>query len=507
MALQQIQYLRSTCSVIVLVVCGMATGNLDGAQVLQAFFGLRPSLSPPRNCDARKAFKSLEKRQPYIIHRIRLLRTLIIDEFFMLTAQWFDFLFELFAIVRNEYIKPFGGIQVIGIGDPFQLPPIPGSKKESPMTPEEQEIALRESFVFRAKHFSEVFDYETIEELSVSIRQQTDSSFVNLLNRLKVGEITDEDRVVLAERQLEALNADEKKEYNLSKIWIPHLFCTNIKVHNCNQTQLQQVLANLPDEHSQIEPKTAKEETIPWTEKYLKYYELCKKKYAKMVTFTKKDRYGIYTQRAKPQIQKFLMRFGHMHKTEKNAALELSQSCSKKIEIEAFLLPGVVIVLTKNLDVSKGLYHGKVGTIVSVEDDSVSSSEKHCPLIRWQDDEGKIPLPPLYKLERYTWTVPFSEGRMSYSHFPVNYAWAFNSHKYQGKTAKLGIVADLSDVFTWGQAYSMITRVKCLKDLKLSGMLKDKAKLCHPDVLKFVKKVAAEKLKKNELLFYSLRLR
>jgi hypothetical protein len=62
-------------------------------------------------------------------HPERLMKTdvLILDEVSMLSKRQFDNLNDLLRQVRHDP-RPFGGIYVILIGDPFQLPPVPHDK-------------------------------------------------------------------------------------------------------------------------------------------------------------------------------------------------------------------------------------------------------------------------------------------------------------------------------------------------------------------------------------------
>jgi PIF1-like helicase len=510
---QQLRYTLQVCSIVILVPTGMASGNFEGSEVMQAFLGLPPMLSPPHNTNVKKAFAFIRKHRPFLILRIRMLRVLTIDEISMMTSDWFDFLSDLFSLIRDNN-KAFGGCQVIAIGDPYQLPPVISIKKNKfssftssvdfKAASQEQDRLLKQALFFRAENFLNTFEYENIEELTASMRQKGDSNFCQLLDHLKIGELTDNDRELLEQQLVDNMSYEEKvKESALNSKWIPHIFCTNRKVRDCNDTQLQIILANLDSKYSTVEPKTGLSCTVPWSQKYLKYYALLLENY-------KKDKKSLYKyrnnhssndsndngtdtarfHRKQHAVQKFVTEYGHMEKTKEMAALELYNQFSKKVETDAFLVPGVLIMLTKNIDITNGLYHGKIGTIKDIDVDTGH------PLIRWEEDEQQTPLPPLYKLERYTWNVPFSGGKICYVHYPVNYAWATTIHKFQGKTARFGIVTDLSDAFIWGQVYSAVSRVTCLSHLRLLGNIRPTTKLCHPDVVAFVKRIQSEKQKK-----------
>lgn len=57
-------------------------------------------------------------------YRIRQCKVLVIDEISMLPGELLNFLDWLFRRVRCQDTKPFGGVQVIGVGDFLQLPPV-----------------------------------------------------------------------------------------------------------------------------------------------------------------------------------------------------------------------------------------------------------------------------------------------------------------------------------------------------------------------------------------------
>lgn len=488
---QQLRYRYHPCSVAVLVPTGMASGGVEGSEIVQGFLGLSSKLLPPLNKDVKRAYFYLKKRKPILLHRMKLIQVVVFDEISMLHSELFDFIAEFFCYLHHgdTDTKSFGPVQVLCFGDPYQLPPVVQAVKGQ--SSEEQEHRLSNSFFFKAVHFYDTFEIQHLYELSVSIRQKEDTSFFQLLNRLKRGEMTEDDYKLL---ETCCVNQPTQIDDNHKNEWLPHVFCTNRQVEDCNTAQIQQVLANLDPKHATLEPKNGQAQpVIPWKKKYLDYYELRRSQYKKCKQWLKKVQHNdegdgersislkSYMTSANKVIKEFIRDFGHMEKSRETAAIEIMRQFSKKVEQPvAYLYPGVRVVLTKNINVSQGLYHGKMGTIKDY-----CPSTQH-PLIRWDDDDKKSPLPPLYRIDRFTWTVSFSEGQLSYNHYPLVYAWATTAHKFQGKTAEHGMITDLSQVFTWGQAYSLVSRVKRIADLRLLGLLKANVKFCHPEVLKFV---------------------
>jgi ATP-dependent DNA helicase PIF1 len=97
-------------------------------------------------------------------------RVLIIDEVSMLTAQFFELIEEVARNVRGSG-RPFGGIQVILIGDFYQLPPV--SKASDP-----------QKFCFESERWEDVIDQKiTLTEI---IRQK-EPAFQKVLSEVRVG--------------------------------------------------------------------------------------------------------------------------------------------------------------------------------------------------------------------------------------------------------------------------------------------------------------------------------
>jgi ATP-dependent DNA helicase PIF1 len=147
---------------------GVAALNVGG-QTIHSFFKFpaRPielsSIRPVRN---RIAYQAL--------------RTLIIDEISMVRADLLDAIDTFLRHNGPKLNAPFGGVQIVVVGDLFQLPPIVA-------TPEEQafiENAYTSPFFFRANCLKGL-SLKTVEFTRVF--RQTDDEFVALLNKVREG--------------------------------------------------------------------------------------------------------------------------------------------------------------------------------------------------------------------------------------------------------------------------------------------------------------------------------
>lgn len=132
----------------------------------------------------RRHFKMSNQKRSVIVN----LELLIIDEVSMLRADLLDAIDFMLKTTRKNQ-RPFGGVQVLFIGDLLQLPPV--------MKDDEWQILrnyYQGKFFFHA-HIIQQFPPLYIE-LS-KIYRQTDDQFIAILNNLRNNLITKEDLTVL----------------------------------------------------------------------------------------------------------------------------------------------------------------------------------------------------------------------------------------------------------------------------------------------------------------------
>lgn len=164
---------------IVLAPTGVAAVNA-GAMTIHSFFqfGLGAYVpgvvAPQTGYLIRKAKLDL----------IRNLDLIIIDEISMVRADLLDHIDAELRRIRRSYL-PFGGVQLLMIGDLQQLPPIAHG---------EEEMILRQHY--KSLYF---FDCKALQNLEYScielknVYRQNDSHFVDILNRARIGRLTPED--------------------------------------------------------------------------------------------------------------------------------------------------------------------------------------------------------------------------------------------------------------------------------------------------------------------------
>ena len=125
-----------------------------------------------------------QKMNAYKRKMLRKLELLIIDEVSMLRADTLDMINTVLKSVRGSS-APFGGVQVLFIGDLLQLPPV--------VKPHEWELLqqyYKGIFFFHSKVIEENPPlYLELEK----VYRQSDTNFVKILNHLRTNEISRED--------------------------------------------------------------------------------------------------------------------------------------------------------------------------------------------------------------------------------------------------------------------------------------------------------------------------
>lgn len=155
---------------------GIAALNINGV-TLHSAFGFRNLIEENDirlSTNQREIFKKLD--------------TLIIDEISMVRVDIFQQIDKILRIA-NENTLPFGGKQVILFGDVFQLPPISDRETTQYLTNKYGDIFFFNSYAFKKGNF-------LFKELN-QIHRQTDKQFIEILNNIREGKISEEEINIL----------------------------------------------------------------------------------------------------------------------------------------------------------------------------------------------------------------------------------------------------------------------------------------------------------------------
>ena len=182
--------LKSPKRMIVVAPTGVAAINAGGVTV-HSFFQLPfhpfiPSLYQPGSSSAGKSDRNDShgyKMSREKINIIKSLDLLIIDEISMVRADILDAIDSALRRYKNRYL-PFGGVQLLMIGDLQQLAPV--------IKDEDREILDQyyESFFFFESKALNSTDFVTIE--LKQIFRQDDQVFIDLLNRIRNNDVNQE---------------------------------------------------------------------------------------------------------------------------------------------------------------------------------------------------------------------------------------------------------------------------------------------------------------------------
>lgn len=209
---------NSNKNMILLAPTGVAALNIKG-QTIHRFFGFPVNITYERiiSKDYRPRTTRLYKN----------LETIIIDEVSMLRADLLDCINAFLTIYGPTPGAPFGGIQMVFVGDLYQLPPVV-SKTEQDFFASHYPTP----YFFSAKAFQNL----KLEVLELQkIYRQKDQDFIELLSRFRNNSITDADIIKLNSRLHQKPTLSNFSDYQI------HLTTTNQQADTINKTCLEEL--------------------------------------------------------------------------------------------------------------------------------------------------------------------------------------------------------------------------------------------------------------------------
>lgn len=222
-----LKYLRehSSKNMIVAAPTGVAAINAGGVTLHSLFqLPLHPFLPTENN---KQELLSKIRYQKQRIQLLRKMELLVIDEISMVRCDVLDAIDAILRSVRRNHHAPFGGVQVLFIGDLFQLPPVAkrdewdnllGNYYSSP-------------FFFDSKAVKE--QAPLLIELT-KIYRQKEQSFVELLNKVRNNYMDKDDFDELNDRYIPDFHPSADEKYIT-------LTSHNAQADNINQVKLQKL--------------------------------------------------------------------------------------------------------------------------------------------------------------------------------------------------------------------------------------------------------------------------
>jgi ATP-dependent DNA helicase PIF1 len=190
---------QSTKKIIVVAPTGVAAMNAKGTTI-NSLFQLPPGSFFPGDIDLQTlqsgivSIKSLVSELSYSRDKLTLLNELellVIDEVSMVRCDLLDVIDAILSSVRKNN-APFGGVQLLLIGDLYQLPPV---------TKREEWSFLRGAYL--SPYFFDALVIRKNPLLQVELTEvfrQTEPEFISILNDIRNNQISDESLALLNKR-------------------------------------------------------------------------------------------------------------------------------------------------------------------------------------------------------------------------------------------------------------------------------------------------------------------
>ena len=341
------------------------------------------------------------------------LKIFVIGEISMVASDML-YLIDLRLQEIKENDKPFGGVMLVILGDLLQLRPVNGRYiYEEPM---------RECYQIKYI-LNPLWKLFTVINLEENHRQENDKKYADLLNRMRIGNTSEEDMEVLRKRVRQRGHPD----YENSDMYIS---CTRAEVRKLNEKCLKR---------------------IPEEEIILKATH-CQELREKFTPNVSKD--GVVGSTG--YLDKLVVKIG----------------CK--------------IMIIENIKVADGLSNGQLGVLEGVEEvggevNTLMIKFKNEKVGKtWREENPRLSekYPKCTGIKRvmhkYSKNYKQESAKNVQLHqFPVVLAHAVTAHKIQGQTIKMPttVAMDLSSVFTENQAHVMCGRVEEMEQVVIVDSL------------------------------------
>ena len=177
---------------IVLAPTGIAAINAGGS-TLHSFFKL--PFHPLLPNDSRYTPRNIRETLKYNSEKCKLLREvelIIIDEISMVRADIIDFIDKVLRIYNRNMREPFGGKQLLLVGDIYQLEPVIKEEERQLLRP-----FYPSNFFFDARVFREM---QLVSVELKKVYRQKDLLFIELLDHIRTSRVTTADLSLLNNR-------------------------------------------------------------------------------------------------------------------------------------------------------------------------------------------------------------------------------------------------------------------------------------------------------------------
>lgn len=200
-----LRYIASTIKKkhVILAPTGIAAINAGGA-TLHSFFKL--PFHPLLPNDSRYSARNIRDTLKYNSEKRKLLREvelIIVDEISMVRADIIDFIDKVLRIYNRNMREPFGGKQLLLVGDIYQLEPVLKEEDRQLLQP-----FYPSSFFFDAKVFRQM---QLVSIELTKVYRQSDPVFINILDHIRTSKVGTADLAMLNQHVGTALENDGTK--------------------------------------------------------------------------------------------------------------------------------------------------------------------------------------------------------------------------------------------------------------------------------------------------------
>lgn len=188
---------------IILAPTGIAAINAGGS-TLHSFFKI--PFHPLLPNDSMFSVRNIRNTLKYNSEKMKIIREvelIIIDEISMVRADIIDFIDKVLRIYSRNMREPFGGKQLLLVGDIYQLEPVMREEDRRLLSP-----FYRSSFFFDAK----VFEYFQLVSIELrKVYRQSDPVFISILDHIRTSQVPMSDLQKLNQRVGARLDESDSK--------------------------------------------------------------------------------------------------------------------------------------------------------------------------------------------------------------------------------------------------------------------------------------------------------
>ena len=207
---------------IVVAPTGVAAINAGGVTI-HSFFQLAPGLFLPGQTIGGREQKNKYSFSKHKINILRSLDLLVIDEVSMVRCDLLDAIDDVLRRYQNRNL-PFGGVQLLLIGDLQQLAPVTSEDEWQLM----RQHGYTTPYFFGSQALNQT-NYTTIE--LTHVYRQSDPTFVNMLNQVRDNKIDAQTLQVLNSRYMPNFKPSDEEGYIT-------LTTHNVQAHDINRMKL-----------------------------------------------------------------------------------------------------------------------------------------------------------------------------------------------------------------------------------------------------------------------------